>query len=57
MLWFHKFTSVLGQMGINSQDRIWNIHLFSKFLISGPVVSKFCAVTSAGFFGPETKLN
>ena len=57
MLWFHKFTSVLGQMGINSQDRIWNIHLFSKFLISGPVVSKFCAVTSAGFSGPETKLN
>ena len=25
MLWFHKFTSVLSQMEINSPDKIWNI--------------------------------
>ena len=25
MLWFHKFTSILGQMGITSPDQIWNI--------------------------------
>ena len=25
MLWFEKFLSVLGQMGINSPDQIWNV--------------------------------
>ena len=25
MLWFQKFTSVLGQMGINSPEQIWNV--------------------------------
>ena len=25
MLWFQKFTSILGQMGINSSERIWNV--------------------------------
>ena len=25
MLWFQKFTSVVGQMGINSQEQIWNV--------------------------------
>ena len=34
MVWFHKFTSVLGQMGINSPDRIWNVHLFFNSPIS-----------------------
>ena len=25
MLWFEKFLSVVGQMGINSPDQIWNV--------------------------------